>query len=108
MHLTRQKLEDAELRRLARVKSAPPPMPDALGPELISFFKTSVQKRQTKLEKIAGGWAQLVPEVLHDHCAREGFTRGTLTVLVGSASHLYELNKLLLPSLVSPVRASCQ
>jgi hypothetical protein len=45
--------DEAQLKRLARVKhTAPAPVP-ALGPELISFFKNSVQKRQTKLAKIA-------------------------------------------------------
>src|SRR6266576_2049567 len=88
-----------ELARLARVKMSPPSMPDALGPELISFFKSSVQKRQTKLEKIADCWSQLVPDLLNEHCALEGFSRGTLTVLVDTASHLYELKQLLLAGL---------
>jgi hypothetical protein len=99
---------EEELARLARVKGAPRPMPDALGPELISFFKTSVQKRQTKLEKIADGWSQLVPELLNEHCALEGFTRGTLTVLVDSASHLYELKQLLLAGLEKQLLAACK
>src|SRR5438067_10377358 len=33
-------------------------------------------------------WAQLVPETLADHCALESYSRGTLTVLVDSSSHL--------------------
>jgi hypothetical protein len=90
---------DDPLRRLARVKALPPEVPEALGPELIAFFKTSVQKRQTKLEKVADCWSQLVPELLNDHCALEGFARGTLTVLVDSASHLYELKQVLLAGL---------
>ena len=96
-----------ELHRLARVKAAPPAVPDPLGPELISFFKTSVRKRQTKLEKIADAWSQLVPELLNGHCALEGFTRGTLTVLVDTASHLYELRQLLLAGLEKQLITAC-
>ena len=96
------------LPRLARVKSSVPPVPDPLGPELISFFKSSVQKRQTKLEKLADVWSQLVPELLNDHCALEGFTRGTLTVVVDSASHLYELKQLLLAGLEGQLVAACK
>jgi hypothetical protein len=102
-----RKVEDS-LRRLARVKAMPPEMPEALGPELISFFKTSVQKRQTRLEKIADGWSQLVPELLNEHCALEGLARGTLTVLVDSAPHLYELKQLLLAGLEKQLLTACR
>ena len=108
MPLSRERLEEAEVRRLARVKAAPPPVPDALGPELIAFFKSSVQKRQTKLEKIADCWSQLVPELLNDHCALEGLSRGTLTVLVDTASHLYELKQLLLAGLEKQLLTACK
>ena len=95
------------LPRLARVKAQPPNVPDALGPQLIAFFKTSVQKRQTKLQKLADCWSQLVPELLNEHCALEAFTRGTLTVLVDSASHLYELKQLLLAGLEKQLLTAC-
>jgi hypothetical protein len=85
----------------------PPDAPDALGPLLIAFFKTSVQKRQTKLQKLADCWSQLVPELLNEHCALEGFSRGTLTVLVDSASHLYELKQLLLAGLEKQLLSAC-
>jgi hypothetical protein len=93
---------------LARVKSLPPAAAEALGPELIAFFKTSVQKRQTKLQKVADCWSQLVPELLNEHCALEGFARGALTVLVDSASHLYELKQLLLAGLEKQLLAACK
>ena len=95
------------LPRLARVKALPSPLPDPLGPALIAFFKTSVQRRQTKLQKIADCWAQLVPGLLNEHCALEGLSRGTLTVLVDSASHLYELKQLLLAGLEKQLLAAC-
>jgi hypothetical protein len=98
-----------ELERLARVKhTAPAPTP-ALGPELISFFKHSVQKRQAKLAKIAECWGRLVPELLNEHCSLDGFSTktGTLTVVVDSASHLYELKQLLLAGLQQQLVLAC-
>jgi len=95
------------LPRLARVKALPPEVPEALGPELIAFFKTSVQKRQTRLEKVADCWSKLVPELLNEHCALEGFTHGTLTVLVDTSSHLYELKQLLLAGIEKQLTTAC-
>ena len=102
-------VREEELTRLARVKqSAPAPMP-ALGPELISFFKHSVQKRQAKLTKIAECWGRLVPELINEHCSLDGFSpkTGTLTVVVDSASHLYELKQLLLAGLQQQLMIAC-
>jgi hypothetical protein len=100
---------DAELRRLARVKHSAPPAVDTLGPEMVSFFKQSVQKRQTKLAQIAECWGRLVPELLNEHCALEGLAvkSGTLTVIVDSASHLYELKQLLLAGLEQQLLLAC-
>jgi len=80
----------------------------ALGPEMVSFFKQSVQKRHTKLSKIAECWSALVPETLNDHCALESFSRGSLTVVVDSSSHLYELKQLLLAGLQDQLLLACR
>src|SRR5688572_30271005 len=90
---------DLELARLTKFKSRKPAAADALGPELISFFKQNVEKRQGKFAKIADAWNTLVPETLLTHCALESLTRGSLTVLVDSSSHLYEMKQLLLAGL---------
>jgi hypothetical protein len=103
-----RRIQEAELKRLARVKASAPPLAQPLGAEMIAFFKHSVQKRQTKMAKIAECWGQLVPEMLNDHCALESFTRGTLTVLVDSSSHLYELKQLLLAGLQQQVLLACK
>lgn len=103
-----QRLADAELARLARVKQTATPQAKMLGPEMIQFFKQSVQKRQTKLSRIAECWAKLVPETLNRHCALEGLTRGTLTVLVDTAPHLYELKQLLLAGLQQQLLLAAQ
>src|SRR4051794_1247221 len=100
--------EDAELRRLARVKGgAAKPAANLLGPAMVGFFKNSVQKRHTKLGAIGESWAQLVPELLNDHCALESFNRGTLTVIVDSSSHLYQLKTLLLAGLQQQLLVAC-
>ena len=103
-----QRLKDAELNRLSRLKSIHRPPAAALGAEMISFFKHSVQKRQTQMSKIADAWAVLVPELLNDHCALDSLTRGTLTVLVDTSSHLYELKQLLLAGLQQQLLLACK
>ncbi len=108
MRPTSAALSKAELARLTRVKRPSPPPLVALGPEMVSFFKNSVEKRQGKLTRIAGSWTQLVPELISDHCALESYNRGTLTVVVDTASHLYELKQLLLAGLQQQLLLACQ
>jgi hypothetical protein len=100
--------EEAELRRLARVKGTNRSPAPNLGPQLVSFFKYSVQKRQAKFGQIGECWQQLVPQMLADHTALESFSRGTLTVLVDSSSHLYELRTLLLSGLQQQLLLACK
>ena len=99
---------DVEFARLNHVKRTVPTPAAALGPEMVSFFKQSVQKRHTKLSKIAECWSALVPETLNDHCALESFSRGSLTVVVDSSSHLYELKQLLLAGLQDQLLLACR
>src|SRR3954466_700442 len=91
--------EEAALQRLGHFKQSRRDPAAPLGPEMISFFKNAVQKRQTKLTKIAECWSVLIPQTLDAHCSLESLSRGTLTVLVDSSSHLYELKQLLLAGL---------
>ena len=100
--------EQAVLQRLSAAKKTSAPGASPLGPELISFFKQSITKRQTKLSKIAEVWGVLVPEAFSEHCALEGLNRGTLTVLVASSSHLYELKQLLLAGLEKQIFLACK
>jgi hypothetical protein len=107
-HGREMRREDAELTRLNRVKQPGPRETPKLGGELVTFFKQSVEKRQTKLGKIATSWGRLVPETLTDHCALESFHRGTLTVIVDSSPHLYELKQLLLAGLQQQLLLACK
>lgn len=104
----RRNPQDAEIRRLWKVKHQPPEQMAALGPEMLSFFKNSVQKRQGKLATIGECWQQLVPPILCDHCALESFHSGTLKVIVDSSSHLYELKQLLLSGLEKQMLIACK
>jgi hypothetical protein len=99
---------EAELKRLDRVKRSAPPATETLGPAMITFFKQSVEKRHTKLGKIAECWSRLVPETLDAHCALESLNRGTLNVVVDSASHLFELKQLLLAGLQQQLLLACR
>ena len=66
-HQTRH--ETRQLEKLHAVKQFKRPPIDPIGPAMVDFFKQSVQKRQTRLTKIAEAWGRLVPELLTDHCA---------------------------------------
>lgn len=100
--------QEAELRRLAHVKASAEPIGEGIGQEMLSFFKSVVAKRQTKLVKIAEIWEKLVPELLRERCALEGLNRGTLTVLIDSSSHLYDLKQLLLAGLEQQILIACK
>ncbi|HEY7086517.1 MAG TPA: DciA family protein [Tepidisphaeraceae bacterium] len=104
----RQRPPDLDLSRLHRVKQRPAPPTDPLGPELLDFFKTSIQKRHTKLSAIADCWTRLVPEHLAEHSALEGFYAGTLKVIVDSSPHLYDLKQLLLAGLQQQLILACK
>lgn len=104
----RNRVAEHELERLCRVKQKPADPSALLGPEMVSFFQQSVHKRQTKFSQIADCWCRLVPAMLAEHCALESFSRGTLLVLVDSASHLYELKQLLLAGLQQQLLLACK
>src|ERR1700722_2632197 len=97
-----------EVRRLHKYKTRTHATGSALGEELVGFFKQSVAKRQTRLVQIAECWGTLVPEMLTEHCALEGFANGTLTVMVDSSAHLYELKQVLLAGLEQQLRLACK
>lgn len=100
--------EEAELKRLAKVKQTERRGAEAIGGELVAFFKQTVEKRHTKLGKIAECWALVVPIVLQEHCALESLSRGTLTVIVDTSSHLYDLKQLLLAGLEKQLLVACK
>src|SRR5205809_7255088 len=100
--------DEAELRRISRVKQTTRSLESTLGVEMVDFFKHSVQKRQSKFAKIGECWSKIVPQTFCEHTSLESFTKGTLTVLVDSASHLYELKQLLLAGLQQQLLLACK
>jgi hypothetical protein len=97
-----------QLRRASQFKKTPPLDIDTIGGPLVDFFKRSVEKRQRKMGTIAQCLMNLVPEPLLDHCCMETFSAGTLTILVDSSSHLYELKGLLLNGLEKQLINLCK
>jgi hypothetical protein len=103
-----EKRQEIDLKRLAQFKQFKRKDTPQLGPDLLSFFKQNVEKRQSKFGKIADYWSQLVPEMIDRHCALESFHRGHLIVLVDSSSHLYDLKQLLLSGLEQQLLLACK
>ena len=97
--LNPHRIEDSDFKRVARVKRTERTPAPAFGNDLVRFFKQSVQKPQNKFGTISECWATLIPATFLEHTALESFSKGTLTVLVDSSTHLYELRTLLLSGL---------
>ena len=98
----------SELRRLQKYKTSHADVTTKIGEPLIEFFKQSVAKRQIKLSQIAECWIQIIPSTLSDHCALESLSKGVLTVIVDSSSHLYELKQLLLAGAQQQLLMTCK
>ena len=54
-----------------------------------------LKKRYNQLSKLEAAWEEVVPEELRDHTALEGYSGGTLKVLVDTASHRFHIEMLL-------------
>jgi|KBSMisStandDraft_5_1062788.scaffolds.fasta_scaffold1090503_2 hypothetical protein len=100
--------QNADFKRLARVKRTERAPAAALGDDLVRFFKKSVQRPQQKLGVIGDAWRNLIPSTLLEHTALDAFFKGNLTVLVDSSSHLYELRTLLLSGLHQQLLIACK
>jgi hypothetical protein len=95
------------LQRMQKVKQSAPDTPQKIGQDMVGFFR-EVEKRQNKLGKIAQAWAELVEEKLCEHCCLESLFKGTLTVIVDSSAHLYQLKQLLLDGVEKQLIARCK
>jgi hypothetical protein len=95
-------------QRMARHKQTRAPETPAVGEALVAFFKQNIEKKHAKVGKVTDTWIKLVPPTLCEHCVLEGMHRGTLTVLVDSSSHLYELKQLLLAGLEQQLVLACK
>lgn len=100
-------MTDRELSRLHRVKQLSRPAPSPVGEGVLAFFKQSVRK-QSNLQRVAEVWETLVPVSLAAHCALDGLSRGTLSVLVDGSSFHYELTQLMLAGLEDQLLLACK
>jgi hypothetical protein len=96
-----------QLARIHRVKQQTRYAPASLGDEAVSLFNKDIRKRHEKFGKISDAWATLVPELLRERATLSAYTKGTLTVLIDSASHLYELRQLLGSGLEAQLKLAC-
>jgi len=106
--LNPHRVEVSDFKRIARVKRAERQPAPAFGGDLVRFFKQSVQKPQKKFGVISECWSTLIPSTFLEHTALESFSKGTLTVLVDSSPHLYELRTLLLSGLQQQMLLACK
>ena len=99
--------QEAELRRLTRAKLIHRHSVPSISSEIVNVYRQSV-KRTKKLGGIGEVWVAIVPAHLVEHCSLEGFVRGTLSVVVDSSPHLYQLNQLLLAGLRNQLITACR
>ncbi|GIW77047.1 MAG: hypothetical protein KatS3mg104_2110 [Phycisphaerae bacterium] len=101
-------MDDLPLRRLTQWKKTVHRSLDRLGDEVVEVFKTHIQKRQTRLGKIAEAWLELVPDPLQEFTHLGGFARGTLTVIVEGSANLYLLKQAMLAGLEDQLLLACR
>lgn len=100
--------EEAELARLSRIKQVDRGRPASFGATIVQVFKKEVTVQHRKFGNISEAWVELVPTDFIDHSELSAFSRGTLTVLVDNASHLYSLKQLLLAGLEDQLLLACK
>jgi hypothetical protein len=76
-----------------------------LGQPLAILMKHTLGKRVRQLGKLAEAWDDLIPKNIADHTALESFRTGTLTVIVDSSPHRFQLRQLLDGGLLAEIRA---
>jgi hypothetical protein len=87
-------MDDRQLRTAWQNRQRPDPTTPLGGP-LAMLMQHTLRKRVRQLGELAGAWDEIIPEEFRQHTALESFARGTLTVLVDSAPHRYQLEMLL-------------
>ena len=75
------RVEESDFKRLSRVKRTDRAPAPTFGADLVTFFKRSVQKRQTKFGSISDCWSTLIPSTLLEHTADELCAAGHHVVL---------------------------
>ena len=76
-----------------------------LAQPLAILMKHTLGKRVRQIGRLAEAWDDVIPPPLADHTALESFRSGTLTVIVDSAPHRFQLRQLLDGGLLAELRA---
>lgn len=76
-----------------------------LGQPLAVLVKHTLGKRVRQIGRLAEVWDDLIPPNLAEHTALEGFRSGTLTVIVDSSPHRFQLRQLLDGGLLGEIRS---
>jgi hypothetical protein len=87
-------MDDATLRTVWQNRQQPF-QPQPVGRPLATFMRYTLGKRVKQLSKLASVWEEVIPRDVARHTALDKYQRGSLTVLVDSASHLFTLQTLL-------------
>jgi len=87
-------MDDRQLQTVWQNRQSADQTTHLSGP-LAALMKHTLSKRVKQLGALARVWDQVIPDPLRRHTALEGYARGTLTVLVDSAAHRFELETLL-------------
>ncbi len=96
-------MNDAQLQTIwqqRRMKGGVVPL---AGP-LSMLMKYTIGRKVRRVGELAEIWDELVPDEIRGHTALENFSRGTLTVMVDSAPHRYQLQTLLSGGLTDEIR----
>jgi predicted nucleic acid-binding Zn ribbon protein len=96
-------MDDAQLRTVWRQRQFDDRIAHISQP-LGMLTRHVLAKRVRQLSKLASAWDEVIPPSIRDHTALEGFNRGTLTVLVDSAPHRFQLQMLLDGGLLGELR----
>jgi hypothetical protein len=97
-------MEDAQLRTVWQQRQFHDRSVQLAEP-LTLLMKRKLAKRVRQLAKLAEIWDEVVPATVREHTALESFQRGSLTVIVDSAAHRFQLQTLLNGGLLAEIRA---
>jgi hypothetical protein len=76
-----------------------------LGQPLAVLMKYVLAKKVRQLGKLAEIWDELIPAEIREHTALDGLNRGTLSVIVDSSAHRFQLQTLLMAGLERELKA---
>ena len=71
----------------------------------LDALTSKLKKRYNQLGKLAAAWEEVIPGELRHHTALEGYHRGTLTVLVDTASQRFHIEMLLRGGLLKELQS---